>query len=262
MSSTLAFGLVLMLALSFSGVVSTARAYSASTALTILSGDVMVSHRGGEYFAAMDGQILSEGDSVKTAADSRAVLTYFEGSTVTIEPSTELTINSAATLADGGTVVVMTQAAGRTWHVVTKLIGGTSKYEVKTPASTASVRGTEFEVNSDATSTTVSTTEGTVMAQVDDPSSPGALVEVPVAAGTTQTQARHAAPSAARAMPEPARKVTVTVESTNTLVVDPLGRTNGVTPEGKHVVQTPGAQVKRVDGKSVITLPNLPDGTL
>ena len=261
--ATVALGFTLAIVLGIAGVVSNSKAFGAATTLTIISGDVNVRHGAAGAFAlATDGEILNEGDGVRTGTDGRAVLTHFEGSTVTIEPATELTIENSSTLADGGTVVVMTQSVGRTWHVVTKLIAGSSKYEVKTPASTASVRGTAFEVNSDPAQTTVSTTEGTVVARVADPARPGTSVDVPVTAGNTQTQSRNAAPAAARTKPAPQRKVTVTVGAANTLVIDPLGRANGVTKDGKLVVQTPGAQVKRDGDKIVITLPDLPDGRL
>lgn len=253
---------VLAIALGAMGAVSNAKVFGATTSLTVLSGDVMVRRAGGDFVAAFDGQVLSEGDTIRTGADARAVLTYFEGSTVTIEPDTQLTIDNASTLADGGTVVVMTQAFGRSWHVVTKLITGSSKYDVRTPASTASVRGTEFEVNSDGDQTTVSTTEGTVVAHVNDPTQRGVTVDVPVTAGMTQTQSKDDAPGAVKLRPEPERTVTVTVSAPNSLVVDPVGRANGVTKDGKVVVQTPSAQVRRVDGKIVVTLPDLPDGVL
>src|SRR5204863_107709 len=90
------------------------------------------------------------------------------GSTVSIEPNTELTIEKASALSDGSTLVLMQQNFGRTWHVVTKLITGNSKYEVKTPASTATVRGTAFQVDSDSERTIVTTTEGTVVDRVAD----------------------------------------------------------------------------------------------
>ncbi len=260
--AVVALGFVIALVLGVAGVGQNTKAFGAGTTLTIISGDVAVRHGASDFAPASDGEVLNEGDAIRTGAEGRAILTYFEGSTVTIEPATELAIDAANATADGSTVVLMTQSVGRTWHVVTKLITGGSKYEVRTPASTASVRGTEFQVDADSATTTVSTTEGTVIAQVADPTSAGATVDVPVTAGTTQTQPKNAPPAPARTAPEPERKVTVTVGARNTLIVDPLGRANGVTKDGKIVVQTPGAQVKRDGDKIVITLPNLPDGKL
>lgn len=253
---------VLAIAFGAAGAVSNAKVFGASTSVTILSGDVFVRHGNSDFVAAVDGQVLNEGDSVRTGADSRAVLTYFEGSTVTLEPDTQLTIDNTSTVADGGTVVVMTQAFGRSWHVVTKLITGSSKYDVRTPATTASVRGTEFEVNSDDDQTTISTTEGIVVSHVNDPTQRGVTVDVPVTPGMTQTQSKDDAPASAKLQAEPERVVTITIGATTTLVVDPVGRANGFTKDGKKVVQTPGAQVALVDGKLVVTLPNVPDGVI
>jgi hypothetical protein len=60
---------------------------------------------------------------------------------------------------------------------------------------------------------------------------------------------------------EPERTVTVTVADQNALVVDTLGRANGI-QDGKKILQTPGAQLQIVDGHLVVTLPNVPDGAV
>lgn len=261
-AAALALGFVLAIVAGSAGLFGGSRAFAGGTTLTVIGGDVFVRHGLSDFAAAADGEILNAGDSVRTGADGRAVLTYFEGSTVTVEPGTELGIDTATTVPDGGTVVLMTQTVGRTWHVVTKLITGSSKYEVRTPASTASVRGTEFQVDASNDETTVTTTEGTVVQHVPDPAQPTTTIDVPVTAGTTQTQPRNAPAAPARTAPEPKRKVTVSVGAENTLVVDPLGRANGLTRDGKLVVQTPGAQVRRDGDRIIVTLPELPDGKL
>ncbi len=263
-AAALALGFVLAIVAGSAGLFGGSRAFAAGTTLTVIGGDVFVRHGASDFVAASDGETLNAGDAIRTGADGRAVLTYFEGSTVTVKPGTELGIDTAATTPDGGTVVLMTQTAGRTWHVVTKLITGSSKYEVRTPASTASVRGTEFQVDASNDETTVTTTEGTVVQHVPDPAQPTRTVDVPVSAGTTQTQQRNAPAAPSRTAPEPKRKVTVTVGAgnTNILVVDPLGRSNGVTRDGKLVVQTPGAEVRRDGDRIIVTLPDLPDGKL
>jgi hypothetical protein len=62
------------------------------------------------------GAILGPGDTVRTGTDARAVLTYFEGSTVEIEPDAERTIDTAHANPDGNTVIIMKQDLGETWH--------------------------------------------------------------------------------------------------------------------------------------------------
>ena len=265
----IALSFVLAVVLGISGVIAPGggAALGASTTLTILGGEVQVSRNGGAFTPAADGAIIGPGDVIRTAADARAVLTYFEGSTVSVEPSSELAIDEASSNPDGSTVVVMTQNLGRTWHVVTKLITGGSKYEVRTPAATASVRGTTFAVGvgqdaSGVSVTEISATEGTVAtaapATVADPQPEVVFVTAGLRTTAKSTERRPEAPTPA---PEPERKVTVTIGSADALVVDTLGRSNGY-KDGKLVLQTPGAQVSKIDGKLVVTLPNIPDGRL
>lgn len=259
-------GFVLAIVLGVVSMFGTARAVGAATAITIISGDIQVRHGAGSFAPASDGEVLTAGDTVRTGDGARAVLTYFEGSSVSLEPNTELTIEDASTLTDGSTIIVMQQNLGRTWHVVTKLVTGNSKYEVKTPASTASVRGTTFTVDialEDALPVaTVTTSEGTVVHSAPDPESPSRQVSVRVTAGTAETIKKGQLPAPAGLAPEPERRVTVEVAAGNSLVVDPLGRSNGFDRDGKRVIQTPGAQVKKEGDRVVVVLPDLPDGKL
>ena len=238
------------------------RALGAATTVTIISGDIQVRHGAtGSFVSATDGEVLAAGDTIRTADGARVVLTYFEGSTVSIEPNTELTIGTASPNSDGGTVVVMQQHVGRTWHVVTKLITSNSKYEVKTPASTASVRGTAFQEDSDGERTVVTTTEGTVVDRVADPDRPGETIDVPVPAGKTHEQKKNARPVPAAVAPEAERTLTMTLDDQNSLVIDAEGRKNGIDKNGKRHLETPGAQlVKTKDGKLQVVLPNVSDG--
>lgn len=240
-------------------------AFGSSTTLTIIAGVVDVRHGTAPYVAATDGEILQVGDGVRTGADGRAVLTYFEGSTVEIEPSSELVIEAASLEPDASTVIVMTQVIGHTWHVVTRQLRPTSRYEVNTPAATAAVRGTTFEVliEQDVDGeplATVLTTEGAVgLRRAATATAPAE--EVRVEAGRQAAAKRGRPLEEPRPRREPQRVVTVTVGSERSIVVDPLGRANGLR-DGKLVLQTPGAKVERVDGKLVITLPDVPEGKL
>lgn len=242
-------------------------ALGASTTLTIIAGDVSAQQPGSsELRPVADGALLRAGMTIHTGEGSYAILTYFEGSTVSLEPNTTLLIEQLVANADGSTVISMQQQLGRTWHSVTKLLGQGSKYEVKTPTLTATVRGTAFEVGVAQAATgevvaSIVTTEGAVGAFKPATAADPAPAEVVVPAGF-QTQATQAAPIAPpEPAPEPERKVTVTVGTANAVVVDPLGRANGE-KDGKLVLQTPGAKVQKVGGKLVVTLPNVPDGRI
>ena len=135
--------------------------------LTVVDGAVLVSQGGAEFTSAREGVVLAAGDRIRTGAGAAAEITYFEGSSVRLEAETEIVVESLRTEADGGTVIAMMQTLGRTWHVVTKLISGSSRYEVRTPSSTASVRGTIFAVDvhidADGPAATVTTSEGVVV---------------------------------------------------------------------------------------------------
>ena len=112
--------------------------------LTVVDGSVLISHAGSGFTPAREGEVIAAGDTIRTESGAAAEITYFEGSSVRLEADTQIVVESLRSEADGGTVIGMMQTLGRTWHVVTKLISGSSRYEVHTPSSTASVRGTIF----------------------------------------------------------------------------------------------------------------------
>ena len=200
-----AIGLALVLG-SSGGVAPDASVASATvTALTTVSGDVLIQHRGDQFVPAREGDLLAAGDTVRTGANAIAEITYFEGSSVRLEENTQLVVQALSTEADGGTVISMAQTIGRTWHVVTKLLNGSSRYEVKTPTSTASVRGTIFSVEvamrPDGVAATVTTSEGAVVHRADVPDASGpAQVTVRAGEQSTKTTAMTA-PSPAHAAP-------------------------------------------------------------
>lgn len=229
----------------------------AAAVLTIISGDVMMRGAIGTFSSATDGAVIFVGNTIRTSADARAVITLFEGSTVELEPASDITIEEATTHG-GSTIVELAQSLGRSWHVVTHLTTPDSRYEVRTPAATASVRGTAFEVavvdGMSGPSTTVTTSEGLVATTGHS----GAR-EVLVAPDHTTTVRANAAPQLPHSAPVPQRVVTVTTLSDSSLVVDPLGRANGIR-DGRVVAQTPGARVRMENGALVVTLPNVPQG--
>jgi hypothetical protein len=172
--------------------------------LTVVDGAVLVSHGGAEFTSAREGVVLAAGDRIRTGTGAAAEITYFEGSSVRLEAETEIVVESLRTEADGGTVIGMMQTLGRTWHVVTKLISGSSRYEVRTPSSTASVRGTifavEVRIDTDGPSTTVTTSEGVVVHTAADPHVAD-ISQVRVTAGQESTKSVSKPRDATRAAP-------------------------------------------------------------
>jgi hypothetical protein len=108
----------------------------ASRAATIdVNGPVLLRHGVSDFVLAQVGDVVAAGDTVRIGVGASAQITYFDGSSVSFEGGSEIVVTSPR--ADGGVV----QALGRAWYVITQLISGSSRYEVRGPSSTASVRG-------------------------------------------------------------------------------------------------------------------------
>src|SRR2546430_14040944 len=185
--------LVVTLALAFGSsavLAPEADAYGSRTALTFAAGSVLLSHDGSSCSPAPEGEVRGAGDTIRTESGAAAEITYFEGSGFRLEADTQIVVERLRTEADAGTVIGMMQTLGRPWHVVTKPISGSSRYEVRTPSSTASVRGTIFSVEVDAAAdgptATVTTSEGVVVHSAAGPV--GAASAVRVTAGQESTK--------------------------------------------------------------------------
>src|SRR6266545_1134383 len=117
--------------------------------LGILQGSVEV-QRGstGPFSEGHEGQSLSEGDTIRTGDDGRAEISYFDGSLTRLDFNTTYKLQELATLKNAASSkrIFGTQSTGRTWSRVTKLADSQSRFQVKTPTATASVRGTTFAV--------------------------------------------------------------------------------------------------------------------
>jgi hypothetical protein len=112
--------------------------------LTILEGGVtVVSSSLGSPSVGVSGQGVAEGDRVITANPGRAILTFSDGSEMTLEAGTEVTVRSLQQAASGGLFVDLVQAAGTTVHRVAQLANVTD-YQLETPLAAALVRGTEY----------------------------------------------------------------------------------------------------------------------
>ncbi len=107
--------------------------------LYIESGDVQV-NIGSGWQAASDEMNLKTGYGVKTL-DGEASVVYLEGEVMHLEPQSEIIIDKVS-----GSKISVTQNAGETWNKVTKL-SGIGEFEVKTPNTVATVRGTQFFLN-------------------------------------------------------------------------------------------------------------------
>ena len=138
---------------------------SQSGILTAISGRVMVLLAGSTAWTEAEvGMNLKAGDYIRTKADSSALITFFEGSTMELQPNTEVDIEElSAVLETGSTTISLGQTIGTTMSRVEKLVDPVSRYEIATPSGLAVVRGTKFKtILLPDKSTLVKVTEGSV----------------------------------------------------------------------------------------------------
>jgi len=109
--------------------------------LAVLHGDVETQHAGAAFVPALDGDAIATGDVVRANGRGQAVITFFEGSTLTVEPGSDVTITALARAGTDGLQVTILQTLGRTWASVQKLRNPDARFEIRTPTSTASGAG-------------------------------------------------------------------------------------------------------------------------
>jgi hypothetical protein len=119
-------------------------AQNVTARLTGVSGDVSVRPSGGSFADASDGESLQAADDIATGPDGRATLTFSDGTTVTLEASTQCNIASLARQR-GDVRVRVNLKIGQVEAKISKSETATPSFSVRTPNATASVRGTEFK---------------------------------------------------------------------------------------------------------------------
>ncbi|MFL7893178.1 MAG: FecR domain-containing protein [Anaerolineales bacterium] len=116
--------------------------------LSDLSGvvEVLEANTTAEWTALSDGDRVKSGQRLRTGAESRVVLTFFDGTQVTLNPNTDLVLDEIDGDWGKELKVSLIQNEGMTSHQVVPLKGEESLYSVYTPSGEASVRGTSFNV--------------------------------------------------------------------------------------------------------------------
>ena len=151
--------------------------------LSTLNGSVELQRPGANTWEeAENGMTIEAGSWVKTTPNSEALLTFFTGTTIKLEPSTQLMVEQVE--GSGGNqpaAIVLKQWLGKTLSRVEKLADPGSRYEIQTPSASAMVRGTQFVTEvSETGATKVQTIEGLVSV-----SAQGKEVQLPAGQQTT-----------------------------------------------------------------------------
>jgi hypothetical protein len=154
--------------------------------LRVHGGTVEVQIDGAAFASAIDGQSLSEEDTVRTGIDGRARVEWPDGSVTRLDFDTSLRIVG---LDRGGgvlpsTIIHAEQQSGNTYSRVADITETGNRFEIETPTASAAVQGTTYAVLIEPDgSTSIVVLEGAVL--VTSPSGEEVLVE----AGSTLTAA-------------------------------------------------------------------------
>jgi hypothetical protein len=138
---------------------------TAKAQLVIESGTVEVQHLG-SWAGGTNNMELYQSDSIRTGINSSASVILFKGSIIRLDENTEITLKEI--IQEEQTNIIIQQDAGRTWNTVQK-ISGIDNYEVQTPTTVASVRGTSFDVDvNESGLTVVSVVKGIVNVSITE----------------------------------------------------------------------------------------------
>ncbi|MGE3856879.1 MAG: FecR domain-containing protein [Dehalococcoidia bacterium] len=138
---------------------------AAASTLTVFAG-AAEEQVDGQWQPLADGAAVRQGARIRTNAEGHVLLTFPDGSTSSLDPSTEIAIEALS--AGSPRTVQIRQFSGRLWNdVVTDQREG-ARYEVLTADATVQVHGTVFETSIDNGQTSVATSEGEVAVVVGD----------------------------------------------------------------------------------------------
>jgi hypothetical protein len=147
---------------------------------------VEVQRGGGGWEPATPGMRLQKGDKVHTGFKAGVTLTFPDGSTVRLGPMSFLAFDDFSRDAGKKIRVRLLLKSGEVKAQVMRLPGAYGDFQVKTPTTTASIRGTKFSVLYDGSATTVAVTESKVLVTAKN----GRKRVIPAAKQTSSTAKR------------------------------------------------------------------------
>jgi FecR-like protein len=195
--------------------------------LAILNTAIEGARAGAAFAPALDGQIYATGDLVRANVDGRAILAFFDGSSLSVDPGSQVKVVALNRVSTEGIQVTIEQSLGRSWSSVQKLKTLDSRYEVRTPSTVAVVRGTGFltfvqQLAAGGTQTTYQVDEGTLQVSA----TAGGTVTVPAGSQVTIAEGAPAPASATPITPSPRLEITGS-SGLSFMVVAPTGQSCG-----------------------------------
>ena len=123
--------------------------------LTIINGGVSILASGSaNWVPGSTGMTLAVGTRINTLPDSKAMITFYDGSTVELDQTTDLEIQNSESKGQSRKIVLK-QILGNSVNRVIELLDPGSRYEIQTPSAYALVRGTLFSVEVDGLKDTI-----------------------------------------------------------------------------------------------------------
>jgi FecR protein len=114
------------------------RLVATTATLTVLGGEVehvpAATTRAGRPEGSVD---LAEGDRVRTGSDGRALITFLDGTTVTVEPGSEITVRRARVARGERTDVGVLVGVGTVWARVAGWLGSRGTVSIESHSYTA-----------------------------------------------------------------------------------------------------------------------------
>ncbi len=161
-----AIGLLIVIVASFvlSNLLFSSAFQESRCTLSLLSGEAVIQQPNsvGRH-DGIEGMTLVAGTQITTQADSNAMLTFPEGTTLELETDTNIEIQQLGVNEQKAASIVLRQWQGKTWSHVAQKAGQDSHYMIITPSALAIAKGTLFSTEVDSIGmTTVKTIEGLV----------------------------------------------------------------------------------------------------
>jgi hypothetical protein len=124
---------------------------AANTPLNVLSitgGNVLIQKTGSDaWITGKAGMSLEAGEKIKTDTGATAAVTFFDGSVIELNNSTEISLDELLSKsATSPKTIKIGQKIGQTSSTIVKLVDPASRYEVDTQAGVAAVGGSKMVV--------------------------------------------------------------------------------------------------------------------
>jgi hypothetical protein len=226
-----------------------------ATTLVVLKGQVRIESASGATSVPTSPVGLRATDRVQTAADGYGSVTFFDGSTTGLEPTTLIELRTLDQAPDSGQRIVFHQERGKTWNRVPRLLSSSGQFEVTTPVARLKSQVAEFRIQVESPDqTTVEVISGSILASSVGATSTPIIVE----AGFRTTMERDLPPAIPTRIPPPDTALRVEIDGPVTpFLTDQNHRSVGFQPQvDVFAGQIPGATHTVEGGRQVVTIPN------